>query len=63
MPTRYLPCLTYALAYNICTKNDEAIARAPILKQRYDQLWNEVSEADRERAPVRFVPDLVQGRY
>jgi len=63
VPTRYLPCLTYALAYNICTKNDEAIQRAPLLKQRYDQLWDEVSEADREKAPIRFVPDLVQGRY
>ena len=63
IPTRYLPCLTYALAYNICTKNDEAIQRAPLLKQRYDQLWSEVSESDREKAPIRFVPDLVQGRY
>ena len=49
VPARYLPCLTYALAYNICTKNDEAIQRAPLLKQRYDQLWDEVSEADREK--------------
>ena len=63
VPTRYLPCLTYALAYNIATKHDEALQRVPSLKQRYDELWAEVSEADREKATVRFVPDLVQGRY
>ena len=63
VPTRYLPCLTYALAYNIATKHDEALQRVPLLKQRYDELWAEVSEADREKATVRFVPDLVQGRY
>jgi len=27
-----------------------------MIKQRYLELWNEVSEADRERASVRFVP-------
>ena len=30
----------------------------PIVKQRYDELWNDVSDADRERAPVKFVPDM-----
>ncbi len=63
VPTRYLPCLTYAIAYNIATKHDEALQRVPLLKQRYDELWAEVSEADREKATVKFVPDLVQGRY
>ncbi len=28
-----------------------------MIKQRYDELWNDVSDADRERAPVKFVPD------
>ena len=63
VPTRFLPCLAYAVAYNIATKHDEALQRVPLLKARYDELWNDVSEADRERATVRFVPDLVQGRY
>jgi hypothetical protein len=27
-----------------------------MIKQRYDELWNEVSDADRERAAVKFVP-------
>ena len=28
-----------------------------MIKQRYDELWKEVSEADRERAAIRFVPN------
>ena len=57
VPSRYLPCLTYALAYNIACKNPEATPKVPMIKMRYDELWNEVSDADRERASVRFVPD------
>tara|TARA_R110000824_G_scaffold9832_2_gene43524 strand:- start:170 stop:862 length:693 start_codon:yes stop_codon:yes gene_type:complete len=58
VPGRYLPCLTYALAYNLACKMPEAQNRVPMIKQRYDELWNEVSDADRERAAIRFVPDL-----
>jgi len=58
VPSRYLPCLTYALAYNLACKLPEAQNRVPMIKQRYDELWNEVSDADRERAAIRFVPDL-----
>ena len=56
IPTRYLPCLTYGLAYNIACKNNEALAKVPMIQQRYNELWNEVADADRERAAVRFVP-------
>ena len=62
VPARYLPCLTYALAYNLACKIPEAAQRIPMIKQRYDELWNEVSDADRERAAVRFVPDLATYR-
>ena len=58
VPTRYLPCLTYALAHNIACKSPEAQIRVPMIKQRYDELWRDVSDADRERASVRFVPDI-----
>jgi len=57
VPARYLPCLTYALAYNLACKMPEAINRVPMIKQRYDELWRDVSDADREKASVRFVPD------
>jgi len=63
VPARYLPCLTYALAYNIACKNPEALNRIPMIKQRYDELWDDVSDADRERASVRFVPDLSYNSY
>jgi len=56
VPTRYLPCLTYGLAYNIACKHDAALAKVPMIRQRYLELWNEASDADRERASVRFVP-------
>ena len=57
VPARYLPCLTYALAFNIASKSPEAQLRIPMIKARYDELWNEVSDADRERASVKFVPN------
>ena len=63
VPARYLPCLTYALAYNIACKNPEALNRVPMIKQRYDELWDDVSDADREKASVRFVPDLSYNSY
>ena len=63
VPTRYLPCLTYALAYNLACKSPEAIQRVPMIRQRYMELWDEVSEADREKAAVKFVPDLSISGY
>jgi len=63
VPARYLPCLTYALAYNLACKSPESQNRVPMIKQRYDELWNDVSEADREKAAVKFVPDLSISGY
>ena len=40
VPSRYLPCLTYALAYNLAVKSPEAQLRVPMIKQRYDELWS-----------------------
>jgi|TARA_Y100000052_G_C2937533_1_gene78419 hypothetical protein len=56
VPAKYLPCLTYALAYNIACKEPEALNRVNMIRGRYLELWNEVSESDRERAAVKFVP-------
>ena len=63
VPTRYLPCLTYALAYNLACKSPEAQQRVPMIRQRYMELWEEVSEADREKASIRFVPDMSMSGY
>ena len=56
VPARYLPCLTYALAYNIACKEPEALNKVNMIRGRYLELWDEVSDADRERAAVKFVP-------
>ena len=56
VPARYLPCLTYALAYNIACKEPDSINKVNMIRGRYLELWNEVSESDRERAAVKFVP-------
>ena len=56
VPASYLPCLTYALAYNIACKEPDAINKVNMIRGRYLELWNEVSESDRERAAVKFVP-------
>lgn len=58
VPARYLPCLTYALAFNIACKSPSAQPMIPMIKARYDELWKDVSEADRERSNIKFVPDL-----
>jgi len=58
IPARFLPCLTYALAYNIACKSPESLQKVPMIKQRYEELWRDVSDADRERASIRFVPDI-----
>jgi len=63
VPTRYLPCLTYALAYNLACKSPEAQQRVPMIRQRYMELWEDVSEADREKASIRFVPDMTMSGY
>ena len=34
----------------------EAQQRVPMIRNRYMELWDEVSDADRERASVSFVP-------
>lgn len=57
VPARYLPCLTYALAYNLACKSVQAQSRIPMLQQRYNELWRDASDADRDRSTVRFVPD------
>tara|TARA_R100001460_G_scaffold68615_1_gene109152 strand:- start:1817 stop:2509 length:693 start_codon:yes stop_codon:yes gene_type:complete len=58
IPISYLPCLTYALAYSIACKRPESNDRVPMLRMRYDELWNEVANSQRERANLKLVPNL-----
>jgi hypothetical protein len=34
-----------------------------MLKQMYDQAWDEATREDREKAPVRFVPHMGLSGY
>ena len=58
VPVAYLPCLTYALAYNIACKRPEAQDRIGMIRARYMELWDEVSSAQRERANIKLAPNL-----
>jgi hypothetical protein len=56
IPFRFLPCLVAGLAYQLSLKIPGAIERAPMLKQMYDEAWQQASDEDREKAPLRIAP-------
>jgi len=56
IPFRFLPCLVAGLAYQLSLKIPGAIERAPMLKQMYDEAWQQAADEDREKAPLRIAP-------
>ena len=56
VPDRYLPCLVSGLAYNIALKRPESVSLAPALKQIYEEQWEMVSDAFREKAALYVTP-------
>ena len=56
MPDRYLPCLVSGLAYNIALKRPESAQYVPALKEIYEEQWNLVSDAFREKAALYVTP-------
>lgn len=56
VPFRFLPCLTAGLAYYMALKIPGADARLGVLKQQYDEAWNNAANEDQDKAAVRFVP-------
>jgi hypothetical protein len=44
------------LAYYVALKIPEAAERIPMLKQMYDEAWQQASDEDREKASWRLVP-------
>lgn len=56
VPFRFMPCLVAGLAYYIALKLPEGMSRLDILKQQYDEAWQNAADEDRDRAAVRFVP-------
>ena len=56
IPFRFLPCLVAGLAYHLSLKIPNAMERAIALKAMYDEAWQQASDEDREKAPLRIAP-------
>ena len=56
IPFRFLPALVAGLAYHLSLKVPGAMERMGALKAMYDEAWQQASEEDREKAPLRIAP-------
>lgn len=56
IPFRFLPALVAGLAYHLSMKIPDAMQRTMMLKQMYDEAWQQASDEDREKAPLRIAP-------
>jgi hypothetical protein len=56
IPFRFLPAMVAGLAYYVALKIPESGERIPMLKQMYDEAWQEASDEDRDKAAWRIVP-------
>ena len=58
VPARFLPVLAAGLSFYIAMKRPEVSDRLQFLKAEYDRQWELASGEDREKASVRFVPNM-----
>ena len=56
IPFRMLPPLVAGMAYYMSLKIPGAMERTPMLKQMYDESWQQAADEDREKAPLRLAP-------
>jgi len=56
IPFRMLPAMVAGLAYHLSLKLPGAIERTAMLKQMYDEAWDQAADEDREKAPLRLAP-------
>jgi hypothetical protein len=56
IPFRFLPAMVAGLAYYVALKIPESEQRIPMLKQMYDEAWQQASDEDRDKAAWRIVP-------
>jgi hypothetical protein len=56
IPFRFLPCMVAGLAYYLSLKLPNAMERTGMLKQMYDEAWQQAADEDREKAPLRIAP-------
>ena len=59
IPKRFLPCLTYGLAYYLSQKRPGVDnTRIALLKTEYEETLKRAMEEDKERASIYFKPKL-----
>lgn len=56
IPFRFLPVLVAGLAYHLSKKVPGALERSALLKAEYEELWQQASDEDREKAALRIAP-------
>ena len=56
IPFRFLPAMVAGLAYHLALKVPNAIERIGLLKQMYDEAWQQAMDEDREKADLRIAP-------
>ncbi len=56
IPFRMLPAMVAGLAYHLSLKIPGALERSAMLKAMYDEAWQQASDEDREKAPLRIAP-------
>lgn len=56
IPFRFLPVMVAGLAYYLSLKVPDGLQRTAMLKQMYDEAWQDASDEDREKAPLRIAP-------
>jgi hypothetical protein len=56
IPFRFLPVMVAGLAYYLSLKLPNGLERTPMLKQMYDESWQQAADEDREKAALRIAP-------
>jgi hypothetical protein len=56
IPFRLLPAMVAGLAYHLSLKIPGGMERTMMLKQMYDEAWQQAADEDREKAPLRIAP-------
>lgn len=56
IPFRMLPAMVAGLAYHLSLKIPDAMQRTQLLKQMYDEAWEQAADEDREKASLRLAP-------
>lgn len=60
VPFRFVPALVAGLAYYLALKVPGGMDRVQLLKMQYDAAWDNAQSEDREKAPIRYVPQIAR---